>query len=159
MAKVKTFSLKGYLNDTLGLSVDMRIQSIKLAEKRFTAKYKPVLVGDWRIDVNLDNKLVHSFVIAEKFQQIELNLEQGNKTVTHEGNKTVTHGKLAQLVINQLYPDGQQPTDNNRPAKFLYRDKAGRVHGWHGRGRRPRWYEDYRASGGNIDDIRLNFDN
>lgn len=137
----------------------MKINSFKLAEKRFRARYSDVLVGAWRIDVKLDKKLVHSFML----NQLELELDLGNKIVPAKEqnsspkgvNPCIKAGKEAMKVLKRNYSDGTIPvTDTIKngvvPVKYLYKSEN-----WHGKGRRPRWLCNYEKSGGNLDDIRV----
>ena len=73
------------------------------------------------------------------------------------GTQTAQHGKLAQLVINQLYSNGEKPTQNGKPLKYLYRDETKHIQVWTGRGRRPKWLEAYKLGGGKMEDIELIF--
>ncbi len=182
MATVKSFRLKGYVNDALCLSVDMRINSFKLAEKRFRARYEGVLVGSWRIDVLLDNKQVHSFMLnqLDLFQQNDKRnktapVKEQNSSPDNKGNKTapsdkeqnssfcgvnpcIQAGKLAMKVLIKNYSDGAIPTMTTGRGKAVPVIYLLDSNSWHGKGRRPRWLCDYEAKGGNLADIKINYD-
>ena len=81
MKQSKEYTLLGYINDTLGLSVTLRTNSIKQAKQRFTLKYESVLMGEWEILILQNNNEVGRFDI--------------NKTVNGDPiNKTVNDSLL-----------------------------------------------------------------
>ncbi|HFC91192.1 MAG TPA: hypothetical protein ENJ51_00095 [Leucothrix mucor] len=160
MATVKSFRLKGYVNDALCLSVDMRINSFKLAEKRFRARYEGVLVGSWRIDVLLDNKQVHSFMLnqLELFQPNKRNklAPKEEQTSSLSGvNPCIRAGRLAMIVLERVYSDGMLPLVKYGKQviaiKYLHNHDS-----WHGRGRKPKWFVEYQKSGKLLSDISIN---
>jgi len=131
-----------------------KVNSPKQAQQRFLTKYGAVLVGAWEIEIkNTENKTV---LLFENTNQKEL-LIRKNPTSATVPTQNTQHGKEAQKIINQLYSDGKEPHKNNKPLKYLYRDKAGQVQSWTGRGRRPKWLEAYKMGGGKMEDIELVF--
>lgn len=129
-----------------------KVNSPKQAQQRFLKKYGAVLLGSWEVEIrNTENKTV---LLFESTNQRELTLVSATASETEQ---TTQHGKLAQLVINQLYSNGEKPTQNGKPLKYLYRDKAGQVQSWTGRGRRPKWLEAYKLGGGKMGNIELVF--
>ena len=159
MATVKDYTLNGYVNNALCLSTQLRINSHKLAEKRFRTKYSAVLVGSWRIDVLLDKKQVHSFML----NQLDLFQQKGSKTVPVKEqnsslngvNPKIKAGKLAMQVLERNYSDGAIPTMTGaRGQVFQVVYLMGR-NAWHGKGRRPRWLCDYESKGGKLADIKI----
>jgi hypothetical protein len=156
VATVKNFDISGYLNNTLALSTHMRINSATLAEKRFRTRYEGILLGAWRIEVSLDKRRVHSFMI----NQLELDL--GSKIVPLEEQNSslgvsplISAGKDAMKVLERNYGDGTIPTTTTGkgdvvPIVYL----LGKEY-WHGKGRKPRWMCDYEDKGGNLADIKI----
>lgn len=47
----------------------------------------------------------------------------------------------------------QNPQDSDRPC---YRNPANQFERWHGRGKRPRWLNDWIAQGKDIEELRVN---
>ena len=162
MATVKSFELTGYSGGILLLRTHMKINSFKLAEKRFRTRYEGILLGAWRIDVKLDKKLVHSFAL----NQLELDLptperskivpaKEQNSSLSSGVNPCIKAGKEAMKVLERNYSDGVIPMiDTIRgkvvPVKYLWKHEQ-----WHGKGRKPRWLCDYEDSGGKISDIKV----
>ncbi len=73
MKQSKEYTLLGYINDTLGLSVTLRTNSIKQAKQRFTHKYEPVLMGNWEILILEDSKEVDRFHINKTVNNTPIN--------------------------------------------------------------------------------------
>ena len=71
--------------------------------------------------------------------------------------KTIEAGKLAQVILDDLYSDGAIPLVNNSRVKYLWRNANGELQHWTGRGRRPAWINRFLADNGNLNDIRLRY--
>jgi len=153
----KQFTTYAYFDGSRVYSLldKFKVNSPKQAKQRFLKKYGAVLVGDWLIKVtNYEGEQVLDFPSTE---QIELKINKSVNLKPSSAQKKQTRGgKLAQIVLDALYSDGDTPQINGKPAKYLYRDTSGEIHAWAGKGRRPKWFEAYRESGQAISDIKIN---
>ena len=69
-------------------------------------------------------------------------------------NPCIKAGKFAMEVLERVYSDGVLPVKQTAksvlPYKYLYKKDS-----WTGRGRRPKWFDEYRANGGKLEDIKI----
>ena len=85
----------------------MRINSTKLAEKRFRARYSAVLVGSWRIDVLLDKKQMHSFMLNQP-DQLDLMLVD-----------MLDNGDFDEILGSKTVPVREQNSSRNKGSKTV----------------------------------------
>ncbi len=95
---------------------------------------------------------------ATKPKKVSKKLPAKQETPKTGVNPCIRAGKEAMKVLERVYSDGMIPMAQwGRqviPYKYLYKHDS-----WHGRGRSPKWLNDYKKSGKPISDINVDLSN
>jgi hypothetical protein len=117
MSTTKCFEIKGYVNNILALRVNMKAGSAKVAEEVFRIKYGEVLIGDWAIDVLLEDEKKHSFILNHNFSILPTEtLEQFINRIKHFAETKSINKTEDTTIINNNNPlIKKQNTDKYNP--------------------------------------------